>query len=129
MRGFSDYRQPFLAADRIYRGAKRGTLELSAGNRNLVITVESGDADTMREILERFCKPGSRYWRELRENPDPGLLALLDRLNRLGWVREADSSGRDQRANEEGDTRELVERAVSWLLEASSCICAIGGQH
>src|SRR5260370_8214366 len=88
MHELSHYRRPFLAAERIINAGKSGRLELSEGSRNLVLSVEAGDADSLRQLLEQLCQPDSDYWIKLRERPDPRLVALMDLLHRLVCVQE-----------------------------------------
>jgi hypothetical protein len=126
MRELSHYRRPFLAAERIINAGKPGRLELSEGSRNLVLSVEAGDADSLRQLLEQLCQPDSDYWIKVRERHDPGLVALVDQLDRLGWVREADYSGSAGLANEAKELRELVQRARDWLQKSADCVDAMG---
>jgi hypothetical protein len=121
MRELSHYRRPFLAAERIISAGEPGRFELSQGNRSLVLTVEAGDVDAARQLLEQLCRPDADAWIRLREGHDPGLVALADRLDRLGWVREGDESGRAQLANEADELQEFSRRASGWLVEAAPC--------
>ena len=126
MRELSHYRRPFLAAERIISAGEPGRLELSEGNRSLVLTVEAGDVDAARQLLEQLCQPDADAWIKLRGGHDLGLAELVDRLDRLGWVREGDDSGRAQLANEADEFQELVRRATGWLVEAAPCVEAMG---
>jgi hypothetical protein len=126
MRELSHYRRPFLAAGRIINAGEPGCLELSEGNRSIVLTVEAGDVDSVRQLLEQLCQSDSDCWIKVRECHDPGLVALVDRLDRLGWIREGDYSGSAQLANEADESRELVQRARGWLLDSADCVDAMG---
>jgi hypothetical protein len=126
MRELSHYRRPFLAAERVISAGEPGRFELSDGNRSLVLTVEAGDVGAARQLLEQLCKPDSDLWIKAREGHDPGLVALVDRLDRLGWVREGDHSGKAQLANEADELQELGRRATRWLVESAPCVEAMG---
>jgi hypothetical protein len=126
MRELSHYRLPFLAAERVVNAGEPGRLELSEGNRSLSLTVQAGDVDSVRQLLEQLCRPDSDHWRKIRECNDPGLVALVDWLDRLGWLREGDYSGSVQLANEADESRELVQRARGWLLGSADCVDAMG---
>jgi hypothetical protein len=126
MRELSHYRRPFLAAERIINAGKAGRLELSKGSRSLVLSVEAGDIDSLRQMLEQLCHPDSDHWVKVRERHDPGLVALVDQLDRLGWVREADYSGNARLTNEAKESREIVQQATDWLLDSADCVDAMG---
>src|SRR4051812_40851768 len=126
MRELSHYRRPFLAAKRVISAGQPGSFELSDGNRSLVLTVEAGDLDAARQLLEQLCHPNADAWIKLREGHHPGLAALLDQLDRVGWVREGEDSGRAQLANEADGLQELVRRATGWLVESAPCVEARG---
>src|SRR3954447_19218789 len=126
MRKLSHYRRPFLAAERVIRAGELGNFELSNGNRSLVLTVEAGNVDAVHQLLEQLCQPDSGAWIKLREGHHPGLAVLLDQLDRVGWVREGDDSGRAQLANEADELQELVLRATDWLVESAPCVEAMG---
>jgi hypothetical protein len=126
MRELSHYRRPFLAAERVISAGEPGRFELSEGNRSLVLTVEAGDVDAARQLLEQLCQPDADAWIKLRGGHDLGLAELVDRLDRLGWVREGDDSGRAQLANEADELQELLPRATGWLVEAAPCVEAMG---
>jgi hypothetical protein len=128
MRELTHFRRPFLAAERVISAGEPGRMELSEGKRSLVLTVEAGDIDAARQLLEQLCQPDSDYWIELRERRDPGLVALVDRLDRLGWLKEADQSGRAQLAKEADELREVARRARGWLIESAACVEAMGRQ-
>jgi hypothetical protein len=127
MRKLSHYRRPFLAAEQIISLGEPGRLEVSAGDRRLIIDIEAGDVDAACQLLGQLRQPDSEYWKEVRECRDSGLLALLDRLDRLGWLREGDHSGYARCANEADEYRELVRRASDWLVEAARCMDTVGG--
>jgi hypothetical protein len=122
MRELSHYRRPFLAAKRVTTAGKPGSFELSEGNRCLVLTVEAGDVEAARQLLEQLCQPDADAWIKLREGHDSGLAALVDQLDRFGWVREGNESGRAQFANEVDELQELVRRATGWLVESAPCV-------
>jgi hypothetical protein len=126
MRELSHYRRPFLAAERVISAGEPGRFELSEGNRSLVLTVEAGDVDAACQLLEQLCQPDADAWIKLREGHHPGLAVLVDQLDRVGWVREGDDSGRAQLANEADELQELVRRATGWLVEAAPCVEAMG---
>ncbi len=108
MRELSHYRRPFLAAERVISAGEPGRFELSDGNRSLVLTVEAGDVDAACQLLEQLCQPDADAWIKLRESHHPGLAALVDQLDRVGWVREGDDSGRAQLANEADELHEHI---------------------
>jgi hypothetical protein len=126
MRELSHYRRPFLAAERVINAGEPGRFELSEGNRSLVLTVEAGNVEAARQLLEQLCQPDADAWIKLREGHDPGLAALADQLDRLGWVREGDESGRAELANEADELQELARRATGWLVESAPCVEAMG---
>ena len=115
------YQRPFLVADRIERHSGVSELELYQGARKLVLTIESGDFDLAWQMLEELRSPNSTYWAQVRERPDTGLLDLVDRLDRLGWLGEAALTGRTQVAQEGSELGHSIHGGAGWMIEAAAC--------
>jgi hypothetical protein len=113
------YRRPFLAVERIVRGGPPARLEIVQGERSLVLSIEGGDIDAAYEALDDLRQPDSECWRAVRENRDPGLVALVDQLDRLSWLGEADHSGHAQISREPDEFRHLAQRGIDWLVEVA----------
>jgi hypothetical protein len=85
------------------------------------LTVEGGDFDAAYQFLEELRNPDSACWTQVRERSDEGLLSLVDRLDRVGWLGEAESGGRMTTSQEADGIRGLMHRGMEWLIEAAAC--------
>jgi hypothetical protein len=120
-RGFlGHYQRPFLRVEQIVQKPDAGSLELQQGDRKLVLTV-GGDIDAAYQTLEELRNPASVCWTQVRELPDEGLLSLVDRLDRLGWLAEAETGGRIKVFQEADEIRGVIERGTEWLIQAGLC--------
>jgi hypothetical protein len=115
------YQRPFLRVERIGAQSDAGRLVLHHGDRKLVLTVEGGDFDAAYQFLEELRNPDSACWTQVRERSDEGLLSLVDRLDRVGWLGEAESGGRMTTSREADGIRGLMHHGREWLIEAAAC--------
>ena len=119
-RRLGHYRQPYLRAEPVAADPAMSRLELRDGDRRLLLTVDRGDYDVAWQMLETLRDPGSPGWTQISEQPDGGLLELVDRLDRLGWLAEADTTGRTRMIGEADKLRELMRLGVDWLAAAAA---------
>jgi hypothetical protein len=115
------YLRPFLSVESIEQRPEVGALELCQGDRALVLTVESGDFDAAFQTLEELRNPGSAIWAQARQQPSEGLSLLVDRLDRLGWLREGASEGGEKAIKEADEVGQLLRTGTDWLANAASC--------
>lgn len=119
MKGFNHYRRPYLVADRVERVQGRNALEVCRGSRRLILSID-GDLEIARETIDALRNPESTYWTQALDASDDGLSGLLEKLDHLGWVGEADTSGEVNLAADAVGFDKLVFRGVEWLKTAGS---------
>lgn len=123
----SHYVRPYLAIDRI-ESAPAGRLTLLRGSRRLSLSIE-GDLAGAAALFEALSDPASAAWQETLAESDPGLLTLLDRLDRLGWITEGDRSAQAHAEAQRASLEAFVAAAADWLCAAmdefaSGTLCA-----
>lgn len=104
---------PYLAAT-VGAGDRPGEVELRHGEQAMVLSVE-GDVDGARALLAALTEPGSEAWRHLASDAPAPLVELVAELDRHGWLREGDDSGRRRLAERAHRLDGLVDRAARWL--------------
>jgi hypothetical protein len=120
---FNHYRRPYLAADKIEMLAHGKGVVLRQAERALELLVE-GDVEAAKSTLELLCCPDSAAWGKMGERPDSDLSALVDALDRLGWLGEADQSGHTQVTSDRNMLHDLLLTATNWLVEAHNTLQA-----
>ena len=111
------YQKPFLASDGVELAAAGSSIVLRDGARKLELTID-GDLESARSLIDSLRNPEADIWKEFKSGEQNGLADLLDKLDRFGWIREADKSGAAQFQSERNDFYALRDRAVSWLRSA-----------
>lgn len=107
------FRRPYLAST-VHAGARPGEIELRDGERTMALSVD-GEVDGARSLLAALTDPESEAWRHLADDGPPPLVELVTDLDRHGWLREGDDSGRRRRAERADRLDELVDRSARWL--------------
>ncbi|HKC64202.1 MAG TPA: hypothetical protein VKB86_11215, partial [Pyrinomonadaceae bacterium] len=120
----SFYKHPFLAADRIELRHGTDAIVLYQGKRELELTI-NGDIEGARATLQDLCDPNSDTWQRVRTEMQDGLAELLDKLDRLGWLCDADQGGHKKIADERERLSNLHTRTVQWLLTPVSTAAGI----
>jgi hypothetical protein len=115
-RCFDHYVRPYLASESIELVAS-GDVELRRGSRRLKLTID-GDLADARKLFEALRDPASAAWQEALREPDPGLLTLLERLDRLGWIGESDVSAQVRADAEREILQDFIHAGVDWLRSA-----------
>src|SRR5262245_17053163 len=90
---------------------------LRQADRALELLVD-GNVEAAKSALELLCVPDSAQWSTMREVPDSDNTALVDALDRLGWLGEADQSGHGQITAEHNTLLDLLLTATNWLVKA-----------
>lgn len=89
------FRSPYLAAT-VGLGAGAGEIELRHGSRIGSVEI-AGDLGAAMALFAGLADPASAVWRDVSQNGGAHLQSLVGDLDRLGWLRDADESGRDRR--------------------------------
>jgi hypothetical protein len=111
---------PYLAST-VDKGAHAGEIELRDGERRMALSID-GDVDQACSLLTDLTRPGSDTWALLAHDAPIALVDLVTDLDRLGWLREGDGSGRKRRDRRAHRLDRLLASARRWLQEA-------GGVH
>ncbi len=115
--------RPYLAAD--VDTSCAGVVVLRDDDRTLELTVD-GDHGAAAALLRSLSDPTSVAWDQLAANGEPSLGVLVADLDRLGWLRDADVSGRDRLVDRARSADELCDRASRWLAGADRLPAASG---
>jgi hypothetical protein len=117
MEFLNHYRRPYLAADKIEMLTHGNGVVLRQAERALELLID-GNVEAAKSALELLCCPDSAPWSTMREVPDSDIGALVDALDRLGWLGEADQSGHAQMTAEHNTLLDLLLSATNWLVAA-----------
>jgi hypothetical protein len=112
------YRRPYLIADKIEMLTHGNGVVLRQAERALELLVD-GNVEAAKSALELLCFPDSVQWSTMREVPDSDISTLVDALDRLGWLGEADQSGHAQITAEHNTLLDLLLSATNWLVKAN----------
>lgn len=126
-RSLHHFRSPYLHADEVAARSGLGEVVLRQGDRELNLEI-SGDIDSATRVLRQLRDPTSEVWSEVGRNATDGLFQLVDKLDRLGWLLEADYSGEACLSERVRGLNQLCDDAVAWLRDAWAW-AADNGQH
>lgn len=107
------FRSPYLAAT-VGLGAGAGEIELRHGSRIGSVEI-AGDLGAAMALFAGLADPASAVWRDVSQNGGAHLQSLVGDLDRLGWLRDADESGRDRRDEHAARLDNTLVQARIWL--------------
>jgi hypothetical protein len=119
------YKTPYLCVDKIDTRGESRAVELVHGGRRLSLMVE-GQLEGAAKLLEDLRRPRSAGW-QAPAVPLPGPPgSLVETLDRFGWIRDADESGRAICSSERDSLESTAEQSVAWLRGARECLASAG---
>lgn len=126
-RALAHYRSPFLTAHEVAIDPDANGIVLRDGDRELSLEV-SGDVQAAARVLRDLQDPGARIWNDVDCEAPNGLHALVDQLDRCGWLLEADESGAASNRDRSRQLDAVCDKAVAWLRDAQASRASEMGQ-